>query len=145
VAGFMVLARACLAGTRAVPVRSDLTDLPEAAATLAERPYISLIPAQLDRALRHPELSEALASFSSVLVGGGPATPDVVMGATDLGISVVTTYGMSETCGGCVYGGQPLQGVDVELTEDGRIMIRSRGLFSGSRPRPAFAARAPVP
>jgi O-succinylbenzoic acid--CoA ligase len=85
-----------------------------------------------------------LASFSSVLVGGGPANPDVVMRATDLGISVVTTYGMSETCGGCVYGGQPLQGVEVELTEDGRIMIRSRSLFSGYRLRPDLTAAALV-
>ena len=144
VAGFMVLARACLAGTRAVPVRSDLTDLPEVAATLAELRYISLVPALLERALRHPELSEALASFSSVLVGGGPANPDVMKRATDLGISVATTYGMSETCGGCVYSGQPLQGVDVELTEDGGIMIGSRSLFSGYRLRPDLTAAALV-
>jgi o-succinylbenzoate---CoA ligase len=140
VAGFMVLARACLAGTRAVRVSADLNDLRHVHGGLTARRYISLVPAQLDRALQRPELSEALASFSSVLVGGGPANPDLVERATALGISVVTTYGMSETCGGCVYGGQPLQGVDVELTADGRIMIRSRSLFSGYRLHPDLTA-----
>jgi o-succinylbenzoate---CoA ligase len=144
VAGFMVLARACLAGTRAVRASADLNDLPPMLGGLTARRYISLVPAQLDRALQRPELSEALASFSSVLVGGGPANPDMVERATALDISVVTTYGMSETCGGCVYGGQPLQGVDVELTADGRIMIRSRSLFSGYRLRPDLTAAALV-
>ena len=144
VAGFMVLARACLAGTRAVRVSADLNDLRHVHGGLTARRYISLVPAQLDRALQRPELSEALASFSSVLVGGGPANPDLVERATALGISVVTTYGMSETCGGCVYGGQPLQGVDVELAADGRIMIRSRSLFSGYRLRPDLTAAALV-
>ncbi|HEX3207299.1 MAG TPA: AMP-binding protein, partial [Propionibacteriaceae bacterium] len=50
VAGLMVLARACLGGTHTVPVRSDLRNLQEAAGMLSERRYISLVPAQLDRA-----------------------------------------------------------------------------------------------
>ena len=71
VAGLMVLARACLGGTHAVPVRSDLRNLQEAADLLSERRYISLVPAQLDRALHHGEVIAALTSFSAVLVGGG--------------------------------------------------------------------------
>ena len=60
VAGLMVLARACLTGARVMPVRSDLSDLPKVARGLAERRYLSLIPAQLDRALGRPHVSEAL-------------------------------------------------------------------------------------
>jgi O-succinylbenzoic acid--CoA ligase len=144
VAGLMVLARACLAGTRVVPVRSDLRDLPEVARGPAERRYISLVPAQLDRALGRPDVSEALASLSSVLVGGGLTDPALVERATAQGIRVVTTYGMSETCGGCVYDGRPLPGVDVELDDGDRIMIRSRSLFSGYRLRPDLTAAALV-
>jgi o-succinylbenzoate---CoA ligase len=144
VAGLMVLARACLAGTRVVPVRSDLRDLPEVARGPAERRYISLVPAQLDRALGRPDVSEALASLSSVLVGGGLTDPELVERATAQGIRVVTTYGMSETCGGCVYDGRPLPGVDVELDDGDRIMIRSRSLFSGYRLRPDLTVAALV-
>src|SRR4029450_12241326 len=117
VAGLMVVARAALTGTRALSARSDLTDLPKVTARLAERRYISLVPAQLDRALQRRQVSEALSSFSSVLVGGGPTAPALVERAMSQGIRVVTTYGMSETCGGCVYNGQPLSTVDVALDD----------------------------
>ena len=142
VAGLMVLARAHLAGTRVATVRSDLGDLPQVAGTLATRRYISLVPPQLDRALHRGEIAEALASFSAVLVGGGPTTDALVGRATAAGIKIVTTYGMSETCGGCVYDGHPLDGVEVEIADDGRVMITSAGLFSGYRLRPDLTAEA---
>ena len=144
VAGLMVLARACLGGTHAVPVGSDLTNLQEAADTMSERRYISLVPAQLDRALHHGEMIAALTSFSAVLVGGGPTEVGLVQRARAAGIRVVTTYGMSETCGGCVYDGEPLQGVAVDLADDGRILIRSAALFAGYRLRPDLTAEAVV-
>jgi o-succinylbenzoate---CoA ligase len=144
IAGLMVLARACLGGARAVLVHSDLRNLQQAAGLLSERRYISLVPAQLDRALRHGEVIAALASFSAVLVGGGPVGDGLLERARAAGIKVVTTYGMSETCGGCVYDGEPLQGVDVNLAEDGRILIRSATLFAGYRLRPDLTAEAVV-
>ena len=140
VAGLMVHARAALAGSRALSARSDLADLPKVTARLAERRYISLVPAQLDRGLQRPEVSEALASFSSVLVGGGPTNTALVDRAASQGISVVATYGMSETCGGCVYDGQPLSRVEVALDDDGRILISGPSLFSGYRLRPDLTA-----
>jgi o-succinylbenzoate---CoA ligase len=142
IAGLMVLARAGLGGTRAVPARSDLGDLPEAAGKLSDRSYISLVPAQLGRALHRADVTEALASFSAVLVGGAPASADLVQRALAAGIRVVTTYGMTETCGGCVYDGQPLPGVAVDLANDGRILIRSSTLFAGYRLRPDLTAEA---
>jgi o-succinylbenzoate---CoA ligase len=144
IAGLMVLARACLAGTRAASVRSDLSDLPGVAGTLSARRYISLVPPQLDRALRRDEMTEALASFSAILVGGGPTSDGLVERAATAGIRVVMTYGMSETCGGCVYDGRPLRDVDVDIADDGRIMIRSSALFSGYRLRPDLTADAVV-
>ena len=143
IAGLMVLARACLGGARVVPVHSDLRNLQQAAGLLSERRYISLVPAQLDRALRHAEVIAALASFSAVLVGGSPMGDGLVERARAV-IKVVTTYGMSETCGGCVYDGEPLRGVDVDLAEDGRILIRSAALFAGYRLRPDLTAEAVV-
>jgi O-succinylbenzoic acid--CoA ligase len=136
IAGLMVLARAYVGGTRAVPVRSDLNDLPAVACTLAERRYISLVPAQLDRALQRGGVTAALASFSTVLIGGGPTDANLLDRAVASGIKVVTTYGMSETCGGCVYDGTPLPGVAVDLSDDGQILIKSSALFAGYRLRP---------
>jgi O-succinylbenzoic acid--CoA ligase len=144
IAGLMVLARTCLGGAHAVPVHSDLRNLQQVAGMLSKRRYISLVPAQLDRALRHGEVIAALASFSAILVGGGPMGDGLMERALAAGIRVVTTYGMSETCGGCVYDGEPLQGVAVDLGDDGRILIRSTTLFAGYRLRPDLTAAAVV-
>jgi O-succinylbenzoic acid--CoA ligase len=42
-----------------------------------------------------------------------------VAAAGAAGARVVTTYGMSETCGGCVYDGLPLDGVRLRIADDG--------------------------
>jgi o-succinylbenzoate---CoA ligase len=140
IAGLMVCARACVDGTRAVPVRSDLDNLPKVADTLSARRYISLVPAQLDRALQRGKVAAALASFSSVLIGGGPTDVNLLERALTSGIRVVTTYGMSETCGGCVYDGKPLPGVAVDVSDAGQILIKSSTLFAGYRLRPDLTA-----
>ena len=58
---------------------------------------------------------------------------------------VVTTYGMSETCGGCVYDGVPLDGVDAcELRDDGRVALGGPVVFAGYRLRPDLTAAALV-
>ena len=54
-----------------------------------------------------------LSSYDAVLVGGAALSPTLHDAAVAAGVRVVTTYGMSETCGGCVYDGEPLDGVDV--------------------------------
>jgi O-succinylbenzoic acid--CoA ligase len=51
--------------------------------------------------------------------------------AADAGVHVVATYGMSETCGGCVYDGHPLDGVAVAIGSEGRIRIAGPVLFDG--------------
>jgi O-succinylbenzoic acid--CoA ligase len=64
-----------------------------------------------------------LQSAQKVLVGGAALSIGVRNQATAAGINVVTTYGMSETCGGCVYNGETLDGVDIEI-RGGSIFIR---------------------
>jgi o-succinylbenzoate---CoA ligase len=89
------------------------------------------VPTQLRRWLGVDSERTALAGFDAVLVGGGPADDSLLSEARGAGVSVVTTYGMSETCGGCVYDGLPLDGVGVALDVDGRIRISGPVLFDG--------------
>ncbi len=131
VAGLMVVARAVLAGTGCHRVGSDLAGLAGVVAQLDGRRYISLVPTQLVRALGDPNTVAALATCDAILLGGGPADPHLLATAHDHQLHVVTTYGMSETCGGCVYDGVPLDGVDVDLDPDGQIFIAGPVLFSG--------------
>ena len=136
VAGIQVIVRALLAG--APPVVMDLRTgfRPDAfaAATAALGPgrrYTSLVPTQLRRILDAEGAVAALRSYAAVLVGGAALDPATRERALAAGVRVVTTYGMSETAGGCVYDGVPLDGVTVELDEDGRILLGGPTLASG--------------
>jgi O-succinylbenzoic acid--CoA ligase len=106
--------------------------------------YVSLVPTQLHRLLQNEAATTALRTFDSVLVGGS-ATPEQLQGrARGAGVSIVTTYGMSETCGGCVYDGLPLDGVRVELEETGRVVLGGAVVGRGYRNRPGHPAFAPL-
>ncbi|MGP3959416.1 AMP-binding protein [Nonomuraea sp. 3N208] len=92
--------------------------------------HVSLVPTQLHRLV---ELGADLSGFRTILLGGAASRPGLLERARDLGARIVTTYGMSETCGGCVYDGQPLYNVDLKIGEDGLIRIAGPVLFSGYR------------
>src|SRR5690348_3346850 len=133
VAGLQVLVRSLVGGTE--PVLADRAD----AATLAASgcSHISLVPTQLQRLLESAVDKSAstpeLAGFSSVLLGGAAAPAGLLAAARAAGVPVVTTYGMTETCGGCVYDGVPLDGVRVKIGGDERICIGGPVLFTRYR------------
>jgi O-succinylbenzoic acid--CoA ligase len=77
-----------------------------------------------------------------VLVGGAAAGAAVLGGAREAGVNAVTTYGMSETCGGCVYDGVPLDGVTVRQDGDGRLRISGPVLMNRYHGRPDLTAAA---
>jgi len=95
--------------------------------------YVSLVPTQLQRLLPEAGPATPLTGFSSVLLGGAAAPAGLLAAARAAGVPVVTTYGMTETCGGCVYDGLPLDGVLAEVRADDRIWIGGPVLFSGYR------------
>jgi len=137
IAGVQVLVRSLLAGT--TPAEMDVTagfdvaELPRAIRTLGPgRRYTSLVAAQLTKALTHPAAAAGLAELDAVLLGGGPAPRTVLDAAAAAGITVVRTYGMSETAGGCVYDGVPLDGVRLRVA-DGRIVIGGATVAKGYR------------
>ena len=115
VAGLQVLARARALGTD-VHVVADPGD-PHAIASAAEHAeHIALVPTQLVRCLDvGDEVIAELARFRSVIVGGGPLDPARAQEARDAGVGLTLSYGMTETCGGCVYDGRPLAGVEVDI------------------------------
>jgi len=131
VAGVQVLYRSVVAGTEPV-LMEDLHDLVSAWEAMDhERRYVSLVPTQLYRRLRDGSDVRDLSRFTAVLVGGGPLRPQVRAEAESKGVRVVQTYGMSETCGGCVYDGVPLAGVEVRIDEDEQVLLRGPVLFDG--------------
>jgi O-succinylbenzoic acid--CoA ligase len=126
-AGLGVLVRSLVAGT--TPVVAERLD-PHARAGCA---HVSMVPTQLRRLLA---AGADVAAFSTILLGGAAVPAGLLASARAAGARVVTTYGMSETCGGCVYDGVPLAGVSVRTGTGGRIEIGGATLFSGYRGRP---------
>ena len=163
IAGAQVLARSVLAGITPVIARSVTEPVhftPEVFLQAVEqmdsaRRFISLVPTQLHKLLESAdanptlgtEIHEALGSFTGILLGGAPASADLLAASAALGLNTVTTYGSAETAGGCVYSGSVLPGVRVELVPEegmptvpdiegkpaqvGRIWISGAHLASG--------------
>ncbi|MDO5671354.1 MAG: AMP-binding protein [Actinomycetaceae bacterium] len=123
IAGLQVLVRALIAGIPPLIVDTTRGFQPKALARAIDRAkakdtdtpaYLSLVPTQLSECLdAGQECVEALKQLDAVLLGGSAATPYLLDRARAHGIKIVTTYGMTETCGGCVYDGIPLPGVHV--------------------------------
>lgn len=147
VAGLQVLVRAALAGHR--PAVLDLrggfdTAVFNAAAqrltSEARRCYTALVPTQLARLLDTDP--GPLAGFDAVLLGGAAAPEQLLHRARAAGVPVVTTYGMTETAGGCVYDGWPLDGTKVRLTSNGCVELAGPALATGYLDAPEATAQA---
>ena len=99
--------------------------------------YASLVPTQLRRLLAS-SAARAARRFDAVLVGGAAAGARLLEAARAAGLKVVTTYGMTETCGGCVYDGRPIGDTRVAV-EDGRIVLSGSAVALGYVGGPDFA------
>lgn len=131
IAGANVLIRSVLSDTQPILLNTRVPFTTEAfvrGASLMEgrRRYTSLVPAQLSRLAKEAEsdafVFSMLRKFDAILVGGQlPNWPEIEELRTK-GINIVVSYGMTETCGGCIYDGVPLSGVSYELN-DGLISI----------------------
>ncbi|MEB3370330.1 o-succinylbenzoate--CoA ligase [Saccharopolyspora mangrovi] len=151
VAGVQVLVRALLAGTTPRAVDTSAGFRPDAFAAAAREAltsndphYTALVPTQLSRLLNDGgEGLSALRGFDAVLLGGAATPPALLARALDSGVAVTTTYGMSETAGGCVYDGVPLDITEVDLDgEPGPIRLTGPMLARGYRNQPGAEAFA---
>jgi o-succinylbenzoate---CoA ligase len=122
IAGINVLVRSLELGTIPIDAREVSEKYPYA-------DFTAIVPTQLYRALNgDAELLEHLLSAKSVLVGGAALDNQLREQALTAGINVVESYGMTETCGGCVYNGVPIGNTEIEISEDGLIRISTSSL-----------------
>jgi O-succinylbenzoic acid--CoA ligase len=139
IGGLQVLVRSALAGRVPVVLHRG-ESLADAVARLPDGDlrYTAMVPTQLRRFLAAD--LEALASFDGILVGGAATDPALLDQARAAGVQVRTTYGMSETAGGCVYDGVPLDGVEVRVGDG--VELTGPVLAHGYRLDPAGTAEA---
>ena len=135
IAGIQVLVRSALAAREPIAL-ADHPSLRSGIDALdaSTRRYTAIVPTQLHRWAAADEL-DVLAELDTVLVGGAALDPDLRATAEAAGVRLIRTYGMTETCGGCVYDGVPLDGVEVRVDDSadggGQIWLRGPVLFDG--------------
>lgn len=145
IAGAQVLIRSLVAGTDPIYGRDEQAGFDgqagfDVAATLRSgAEHIALVPTMLRRLV---DAGADLSVFRTILLGGAAVSADLLRRAADAGGTVVTTYGMTETCGGCVYDGRPLAGVLADVAGGGRIWLGGDTLFSRYRRHPDLTAAA---
>ena len=143
VAGLQVLVRSILAGTDPLVVTAGAGPAALARAVDQHRAdvplYTSLVPTQLQRVLAGIEATGGLPAdlaplrrLEAILVGGAAAPGTLLDRARDQGLRVVTTYGMTETSGGCVYDGLPLDPITVDVSH-GIVRLSGPVLARGYR------------
>ena len=123
IAAVNVIIRSMELGTTPIDLRDCDGEYPKAN-------YTAIVPTQLFRALNGDQrLLSHLKSTKAVLVGGAALSQTLRNQAELAGIKVITTYGMTETCGGCVYDGVALEGIEIEIRQ-GKICIKGPVLAS---------------
>ncbi len=146
IAGMQVLVRSILADTQPVLLNTSVGFTAEGFARAAslmtgKRKYSSIVPAQLNRlaaAIGDDFVLSQLRRFDAILVGGQAPDAAALEKLRALGVRLVVTYGMTETCGGCVYDGVPLAGVNISVAANGLIQISGAALANASF-RPSLA------
>jgi len=142
IAGSNVLVRSLVAETQPILMNTSVPFTADAFARAAslmtgERRYTSLVPTQLNRLAQavdqDPYLLNQMLKFDAILIGGQAPQPEVLQKLRTLGVRIVVTYGMTETCGGCVYDGVPLEGVELDL-RGGVIVVSGPVLANGFAP-----------
>jgi O-succinylbenzoic acid--CoA ligase len=122
IAGVNVLVRSLELGTTPFDLREHQGKYPYA-------DFTAIVPTQLFRALNgDTDLLEHLLSAKAVLVGGAALDSHIRDQANTAGIKVIESYGMTETCGGCVYDGNPLSNTQIEINDTGLIQISTGSL-----------------
>ena len=129
VGGMSILTRSAIYGTEAViherfDAQAVLHALEEEQITL-----VSLVATQLRRLLDAG--LEAPPDLRAALIGGGPIPSDLVKRAEQVGVPVLPTYGMTETCSQ-VWTGRPLPGAEITASDEGEILIRGPMVAPGA-------------
>ncbi len=136
IGGLLVLERHLLLGA---PVTFRRRVTRSVIARLGDARFTSLVPTQLTRLL---DAGADVARFRAILVGGSRMDAELLTRAEAVGVRVVPTYGMTETCGGVVYAGRPLAGVEVRAAGWGELLVRGPTLMRGYRLDPTASLAA---
>jgi o-succinylbenzoate---CoA ligase len=101
--------------------------------------HVALVPTMLHRLI---VAGADLSRFGILLVGGAGLDAGLAEQATGLGGRVVSTYGLTESCGGIAYHGRLFEGTRARIAADGGIELSGPTMMEGYRHDPAATAAA---
>jgi O-succinylbenzoic acid--CoA ligase len=128
IGGLLVLLRAIVLGTPVV-VHPGLD--PVALASETDCRFVSIVPTMLLRLL---DAGVDISRFRAILVGGAALMPELRSRAEAARARVVQTYGLTESCGGVVYEGQPFPGTRVRVDQQtSEILLAGPTIMRGYR------------
>jgi O-succinylbenzoic acid--CoA ligase len=136
IGGLLVLLRAAILGA---PVTIHERFDPERLVRDAEgAAFSSVVPGMVRRLVA----SELGLRGLTLLVGGDELDAETAEVARARGARLVTTYGLTETCGGFTYDGIPLDGMRVRLDADDSIEVSGSTVMENYRLDPAATGAA---
>ena len=128
VGGLLVVLRAVLLGA---PVTVHPEFDPAAVAAERNAVFVSIVPTMLLRLL---DANADLSHLRAILVGGSALSAGLRARAEAADARVIETYGLTESCGGVVYDGRPLAGIEARIDpRDQGIQLRGPTLMLGYR------------
>jgi O-succinylbenzoic acid--CoA ligase len=138
VGGLSILTRSAIHGSCAVLHERFQVDAFAESLESGEATVVSVVATMLRR-LEARGLAGAPA-LRAALVGGGPVPRDLLEWGAEVGLPLLQTYGMTETCSQIATApagssaARPLPGVDIRIGDEGEILVRgpmvSRGALS---------------
>jgi o-succinylbenzoate---CoA ligase len=136
IGGLLVLLRAAILGA---PVTMHESFDPERLVRDGDgAAFVSVVPAMVRRLVAADLSLEGL----TLLVGGDAIDAETAAAARTRGARLVTTYGLTETCGGFTYDGVPLEGMQVRLDANGAIEVSGSTVMEDYRLDPAATGAA---
>ena len=141
VAGLAILARGWVTGAGVTVLEGfDVGSVRGALESGAN--LVSLVPTTLARLL---DARVDLTPLRGALIGAAPLPEALRDRALSAGVPVTTTYGLTETWGGVVHDGHPLDGVEVSLGVSDEILVSGPMVTTGYRRDPTGTRAAFTP
>ena len=135
VGGLLVLLRGVISGAPVEILRRFYAD------AVAQSPHVysAMVPTMVHQLLG---AGVDLSHFRAILVGGADLDDATTERARDAGARIVSTYGLTETCGGIAYDGHLFEGSAVRFGPFNEIQLAGPTLMEGYRFDPQATADA---
>ena len=137
IGGMLVLIRHVVSGTPVTALDRLGLDPLDPMQDVPTGAHVALVPTMLRRLIG---AGADLSRFGILLIGGGGLDAGLAEQAAARGGRVVSTYGLTETCGGVAYDGRLFEGTRARIATEGGIELHGPTIMEGYRHDPAATA-----